>query len=125
MPTVNQPPNVNFCVPTALAALTDGDFGNALALLSKELGAQLPNKPLFYPLILKVLKSKGYLVDRVQHFGQLGIYLLCFNGHVAVVENNLYVDNSHPFGKKIDAHTRLARLEAIYRITPPEERKTK
>ena len=122
MPIVNQSPNANFCVPTALAALTDGNFQHAEELLKAHLGPTLTNKPLYYPILLKVLKFEGYLVDRVQHFDQLGVYLLCFKGHVAVVEHNLYIDNSDPQGRRINAHTRLARLEAVYRITPPNEK---
>jgi hypothetical protein len=125
MPTLDFQANENFCVPAALAALTTGKFNDAQALLRKHFGeGQSYNKGLFYPIILKVLREEGYLVEQMTGgFRPLGTYLLCFPGHVAVVENGTFIDNQHPEGIRITNHSRMPRIESVYRVTRPEERK--
>lgn len=114
---------LKFCVPAALAALTTGKFRDAQALLKKHLGDQQSNKPLFYPIILKVLRGEGYQVERMTGgFRPLGTFLLCFSGHVGVVENGTYIDNQHPEGVRITKFAKMKPVEAVYQVTRPEQR---
>jgi hypothetical protein len=87
---------------------------DAIELLHKQLGDVNANRPLFYPIILKVLQVEGYTIEHAQTFTTVGTYLLCFHCHVGVVENGTYIDNSYPKGK---LPINLAKLEACYRIT--------
>lgn len=123
MPTLDFQANANFCVPAALAALTTGKFNDAQALLNKHFGEKDYNRGLFYPIILKVLREEGFLVERMTNgIPPLGTYLLCFSGHVGVVEHGTFIDNQHPQGVRLNKFSQLKKVESVYRVTRPEER---
>src|SRR5690242_10552493 len=107
-----------FCVPAALSALTGRTVDEITVLIHDEVGDQ-PIRGLFYPLALKILKRLGYTwketnftqLDGVVRNSAGKLFMVCFQGHMAVVDNFTYFDNSYPHG--LQSNYPVQRLPAI------------
>ena len=103
-------PNSNtFCVPAALAALTGLHVDSCVDLIRQGIRGDTPISGVYYPFVLKIFGKLGYHyqertgIDRTMALPQkLNVefckLLLCFDGHVGVLDYGTYFDNAHPNG---------------------------
>jgi hypothetical protein len=90
-----------FCGPVALALLLERPLNEIDKLLEPILGTEV-KRGIFYPEILKILVEQGYSYSQVPATfpsrARAGLFLICFQGHVGVIKNQIYFDNQIPSG---------------------------
>ena len=102
MPAVQRSLESNrFCVPAALSALTGLHVDRITELLKEEIGDQ-PIEGILYPLALKILNRLGFkyqeITARQRKEIKNGLFLVCFPGHVGVIEGLTFYDSANPMG---------------------------
>lgn len=117
MPTIQRSTNSNiFCVPAALSALTGLHVDECVKLIREDLGDQ-PITGVYYSVILKILKKLGFQYRecglKTQFIGTL--VLVCFRGHVGIVDGLNYIDNKYPYGVSLE-NFKLTRVEKVFEV---------
>ena len=117
-----------FCVPAALALMLDIHVDKACELLRQDLGDQ-GISGIFYPKALQILGQQGYTYyeafgnvvswDRVRTFAKnypTQTLFVIFQGHVGVIHNQMYYDNSHPTGIALGMYNHYRRAMKVFLI---------
>lgn len=109
-----QPTDTPYCVPAALALITDAPVSEIEKNLRRYLGDQ-PISGIYYPLCLAVLSDRGIGFEEVFGPRAVGLYL-CFNkSHAFVISDRVYYDNSFPNGSAIHKMPRVSKCFEITR----------
>lgn len=116
-----------YCMPAALAALTDRHVDEIIQLLYQDFGDQQISG-VYSGVALKLLQRLGYyweqmnewdgsIIHNLKYVHPKEKYLVCIHGHALVIINSLVVDNSFPTGIKIIEYPlRKKVINEVYKI---------
>lgn len=113
-----------FCVPAALALITQLPLSKIENLLRDELG-DVPITGLYYPIGLKILVRLGYSYKKIElirldvnRLNPESFYYCTQPGHCFVIHDNLWWDNQYPNGISFSTEfKKRVKVTQCYEIT--------
>ena len=91
--------NTPFCVPAAVALITDLHLDIIESELREFLGDE-PISGIYHPIALALLKKHNFVYQTVSRLTRSGTFLCFTKSHAFVYHDGVYFDNSYPDGQK-------------------------
>ena len=107
------PGDTPYCVPAALALLTQEPVSEMEKALHRYLGDE-PISGILFPLALAVLTDRNIAYREVFGPRKIGLFLCFTKSHAFVMADGTYYDNSFPTGSKVLS---MPRVQKCFEIT--------